>query len=132
MRRLPLTAGALGITAVLANRLISGVRLLIELYRRSMHVFIFMIQQYILLQNQSMHRHSMQIEPTLLASSSQSRSDVIVIFISAVLALTGLQWLSLKPKTPVVVDLHGEFVEYFDESLSDAARSELLGYVTHV
>ena len=37
------------------------------------------------------------------ASSSQSRADVVVILLSAVLTLTGLQWLSLRPveKEPV-------------------------------
>jgi hypothetical protein len=37
------------------------------------------------------------------ASSSASRVDVLIIFMSAVLLLTGLQWLSLKPRemTPV-------------------------------
>ncbi|KAL6756241.1 hypothetical protein V8C86DRAFT_2436260 [Haematococcus lacustris] len=38
------------------------------------------------------------IAPVVDASSSQSRADVLAIIMSAVLLLTGLQWLSLKPK----------------------------------
>ena len=33
-----------------------------------------------------------QIAPVVDASSAQSRADVVVIFMSAVLLLTGLQW----------------------------------------
>ena len=39
-----------------------------------------------------------QVAPVVDASSSQSRSDVVVIVLSAVLLLTGLQWLALKPR----------------------------------
>lgn len=39
-----------------------------------------------------------QIAPVVDASSAQSRADVLVIGLSAVLVLTGLQWVSLKPK----------------------------------
>ncbi len=45
----------------------------------------------------------MQIAPVVDASSSQSRTDVLGIGMSAVLILTGLQWLSLKPKTQLPV-----------------------------
>jgi hypothetical protein len=38
------------------------------------------------------------VAPVVDASSSQSRIDVLGIFMSAVLLLTGLQWLSLKPR----------------------------------
>lgn len=40
----------------------------------------------------------LQIAPVVDASSSQSRADVLGILLSAVLLLTGLQWLALKPK----------------------------------
>lgn len=40
----------------------------------------------------------MQVAPVVDASSSQSRTDVLVILLSAVLLLTGLQWLALQPK----------------------------------
>lgn len=47
-----------------------------------------------------LRQHAMlQIAPVVDASSSQSRADVLVIILSAVLLLTGLQWLALKPKT---------------------------------
>lgn len=39
-----------------------------------------------------------QVAPVVDASSGQSRADVLGIFMSAVLLLTGLQWLSLKPR----------------------------------
>lgn len=59
------------------------------------------------------------------ASSSQSRADVLVIFLSAVLVLTGLQWLSLKPKAPVQVELDGLVVEHLDGALSQKATAEI-------
>jgi len=39
------------------------------------------------------------------ASSSQSRADVLVILLSAVLLLTGLQWLALRPKVKPSVSI---------------------------
>lgn len=45
------------------------------------------------------HVLGMQVAPVVDASSSQSRTDVLGIVMSAVLLLTGLQWLSLKPRT---------------------------------
>ena len=45
----------------------------------------------------------LQIAPVVDASSSQSRADVLGILLSAVLLLTGLQWLALKPKIPEAV-----------------------------
>lgn len=68
-----------------------------------------------------------QAQPALVASSSESRADVAAIIISAVLGLTGLQWLSVKPKKPVTVTLEGEKVKYFSDSVGDAAIVELLG-----
>lgn len=44
-----------------------------------------------------------QVAPVVDASSSQSRADVLIIGLSAVLVLTGLQWLSLRPKPLVAV-----------------------------
>jgi hypothetical protein len=60
-----------------------------------------------------------------MASSSQSRADVVAILMSAVLALTGLQWLSLKPKTPMSVDLVGMHTTFIDKSLPAASVEEL-------
>lgn len=51
------------------------------------------------------------IAPVVDAGSSQSRVDVLVIFMSAVLILTGLQWLSLKARTPRQEALVGEEIE---------------------
>jgi len=67
----------------------------------------------------------MQVEPALVASSSQSRVDVIAISMSAVLALTGLQWLALKPKPPVIVELDGQEVQFVDGKVSKEAVDEL-------
>ncbi|KAF5838919.1 hypothetical protein DUNSADRAFT_2010, partial [Dunaliella salina] len=67
------------------------------------------------------------IAPVVDASSSQSRTDVIGIFLSAVLLLTGLQWLSLKPRTQLPVPLDGEQVLWQDPgtSMPPAAAEEL-------
>lgn len=63
----------------------------------------------------------MQTNPTLVASSSQSRADVAVISIAAVLGLTGLQWLSLKPKAPKIVELDGHPVQYISSSFQNSS-----------
>ena len=49
------------------------------------------------------HAFCGQVAPVVDASSSQSRTDVLAIMMSAILLLTGLQWLSLKPKATVAV-----------------------------
>lgn len=67
----------------------------------------------------------MQTNPTLVASSSQSRADVAAICIAAVLGLTGLQWLSLKPKMPKVVDLDGSSVQYISEPFQKSSEEIL-------
>eukprot|EP00873_Tetraselmis_striata_P012669 jgi/Tetstr1/432933/TSEL_022273.t1 len=66
------------------------------------------------------------IAPVVDASSSQSRADVLAIGLSAVLILTGLQWLSVKPKTPVAVELNGTPYDYIAAGLPEGASSELL------
>ena len=59
------------------------------------------------------------------ASSSQSRTDVLVIVLSAVLLLTGLQWLSLKPRQPVRVQPRGVEVAYLLAGLAPELAAEL-------
>ncbi len=61
------------------------------------------------------------------ASSSQSRADVLGIVMSAVLLLTGLQWLALKPKTIAAVALEGQQVTWVDREarLPAAAVQEM-------
>lgn len=49
----------------------------------------------------------LQIAPIVDAGSSQSRADVLGILLSAVLLLTGLQWLALKPKVVDAVSSSG-------------------------
>ena len=68
---------------------------------------------------------SVQIAPVVSAGSSQSRADVLVIVMSAILVLTGLQWLSLKPKAPVQVMLEGGEVQFRAPGLSSALLAEL-------
>jgi hypothetical protein len=41
-----------------------------------------------------------KVAPFLDGGSSQSRVDVLVIALAATLALTGFQWLALKPVEP--------------------------------
>lgn len=44
-----------------------------------------------------LNRAASGVAPVVEAGSSQSRVDVLVIAIAATLALTGFQWLALKP-----------------------------------
>eukprot|EP00879_Flechtneria_rotunda_P014711 GHRR01015372.1.p1 GENE.GHRR01015372.1~~GHRR01015372.1.p1 ORF type:complete len:269 (+),score=61.85 GHRR01015372.1:206-1012(+) len=54
------------------------------------------------------------IAPIVDAGSSQSRADVLGILLSAVLLLTGLQWLALKSKQIEPVPLEGVQVNYIN------------------
>jgi len=65
------------------------------------------------------------VAPVVDATSSQSRADVLVILLSAVLLLTGLQWLALRPKVKPSVELHGDQLEYMKSGLSSKAEQEL-------
>ena len=66
-----------------------------------------------------------QIAPVVDASSGQSRADVLLIFMAAVLLLTGLQWLSVKQRDAIPVEPSGITVAYLDTSLPPPARAEL-------
>ncbi|GLI68176.1 hypothetical protein VaNZ11_012516 [Volvox africanus] len=68
-----------------------------------------------------LNRNFSGIAPVVDASSSQSRADVIGIVLSAVLLLTGLQWLSLKPREVAAVELDGTTVNYVDPGLKPNA-----------
>lgn len=71
-----------------------------------------------------------QVAPVVDASSGQSRADVLGIFMSAVLLLTGLQWLSLKPREmqPVGISAEGVVVgEGGAEGGGGALRNNLPG-----
>lgn len=61
------------------------------------------------------------IAPVVDASSSQSRADVLGIVLSAVLLLTGLQWLALKPREVAAVDLEGSTVDFVEPGLKPYA-----------
>lgn len=65
------------------------------------------------------------VAPVVDASSSQSRADVLVILLSAVLLLTGLQWLALRPKVKPSVELHGDQLDYIESGLSSKTEQEL-------
>ncbi|KAK9819684.1 hypothetical protein WJX72_001075 [[Myrmecia] bisecta] len=65
------------------------------------------------------------IAPVVDATSSQSRADVLVIVMSAVLLLTGLSWLSLKSRPIEPVEPDGVIVSYIDESLPSSVAAEL-------
>jgi hypothetical protein len=68
-----------------------------------------------------------QIAPVVDASSSQSRTDVLGIAMSAVLLLTGLQWLSLKARPVEAVAQEAVAVSYVDTKakLPEAAVKEI-------
>lgn len=65
------------------------------------------------------------VAPVVDASSSQSRTDVLVILLSAVLLLTGLQWLALRPKVKPSVQLEGEDLDFLQSGLPNDAEQEL-------
>lgn len=66
-----------------------------------------------------------QVAPVIDAGSGQSRADVICVLCSAVLVLTGLNWLQLAPKDPLEVKLDGEPAEECTTNLTEAAITEL-------
>jgi hypothetical protein len=73
------------------------------------------------------------VAPVVSASSSQSRADVLIIVMSAVLLLTGLQWLSLRPRDPEEVELDGSQVSFMLPSLeTSAAMASELVWCVHV
>jgi hypothetical protein len=61
------------------------------------------------------------------ASSSQTRADVLALIMAGTLILTGLTWISLKPKDPFSVRLNGAPLgsPYVDASLTEYQRREL-------
>ena len=61
------------------------------------------------------------------ASSSQTRADVLALIMAGTLILTGLTWISLKPKDPFSVRLSGAPLgsPYVDASLTEYQRTEL-------
>ena len=144
-RALPLFAGAAGIAGVVANRVASGVRWCLRsvaalqlvcfyvsavFYEPSVPALLCSASLLAPL-NQRARRPPPrtpclpQIAPVVSAGSSQSRADVLVIVMSAVLLLTGLQWLTLKPKDPPQVQLEGEQVEFRTPGLPNALLAEL-------
>ncbi|NET48368.1 MAG: cofactor assembly of complex C subunit B [Merismopedia sp. SIO2A8] len=58
-------------------------------------------------------------------TSSQSRSDVVGVIVSAVLILIGLLWQQIQPRPPEAVELIGEDGFELDETLPERAKTEL-------
>ncbi len=145
-RSLPLAAGGFGLVSLLANRILSGVsRRGVPLWAdpqlvnkphahttssRSACIDAAVGQEPPAGRRRPPRRLTCapQIAPVVDASSSQSRSDVLGIVLSAVLLLTGLQWLSLKPKPVAAVALDGTEVLFTDEEakLPPAAAKEMM------
>ena len=61
--------------------------------------------------------------PTL--TTSQSRSDVVGVIVSAVLILMGLLWQQIQPRSPEAVDLEGQDVFDLEETLPEEIKTEL-------
>ncbi|MEW5301669.1 MAG: hypothetical protein WDW36_004514 [Sanguina aurantia] len=57
------------------------------------------------------------IAPVVDASSSQSRADVLGIVMSAVLLLTGLQWIAIKAKALVTVPIEGAPIDFINATI---------------
>ena len=58
-------------------------------------------------------------------TESQARSDVMGVILSALLILTGLLWQRVQPVAPEAVVLTGDQGFELDETLPEAARTEL-------
>lgn len=65
------------------------------------------------------------IAPVVTATSAQSRADVLAIMLAATLLLTGLQWLSIKPRVHEAVAPEGKQVRYLIAELPAAVRQEV-------
>lgn len=66
------------------------------------------------------------IAPVADASSAQSRADVIALVLAATLVLTGLVWISVKPRKLVSVELDGISCLRLEESLPPSAAAEVM------
>ncbi|MGK7929538.1 MAG: cofactor assembly of complex C subunit B [Spirulina sp.] len=62
---------------------------------------------------------------TVELTTTQSRSDALGIFLSALLILVGLIWQQVQPRSPEVVELIGEEVFELAEELPEAIKIEL-------
>lgn len=66
------------------------------------------------------------IAPVADASSSQSRADLLTLGLAVTNVLTGLVWLSIRPKSITPVNPQGVACERICSSLPDLVTSELL------
>lgn len=62
----------------------------------------------------------------LAAASSAARAEVLVLVMCATLILTGLNWITVAPRAPVVVPMEGVPVSFTHPRLSEFATTELL------
>ncbi|TKY69768.1 COFACTOR ASSEMBLY OF COMPLEX C SUBUNIT B CCB4 [Spatholobus suberectus] len=66
------------------------------------------------------------IAPVADAGSSQSRADLLTLGLAVTNVLTGLVWLSIRPKSIAVVNPQGVECKRLCTTLPDVARNELL------
>ncbi|XP_057495090.1 protein COFACTOR ASSEMBLY OF COMPLEX C SUBUNIT B CCB4, chloroplastic isoform X1 [Actinidia eriantha] len=66
------------------------------------------------------------IAPVADASSSQSRADLLTLGLAVTNILAGLVWLSIRPKTILVVNPQGVVCQRINSQLPDFVVSELL------
>eukprot|EP00250_Pteridium_aquilinum_P003101 c13432_g1_i1 orf=300-1220(-) len=66
------------------------------------------------------------IAPVADASSAQSRADVIALVLAATVVLTGLVWISVKPRKLIPVEPSGIDCLRVDESLPASAAAEIM------
>ncbi len=76
-----------------------------DCYQNMSYARVKMAHAYISRKKIILYHVCLQVAPVVDASSSQSRADVLVILLSAVLLLTGLQWLALRPKVKPSVSI---------------------------
>ena len=98
MRLLPLGLGLAGTAGVLANRFLSQVRVACACMRARVLG---------MRHTPTAHTPRMQTLGSVGDAATQSRADVLVTALAAVLLLTGLQWSSVKARDPPQVRVAG-------------------------
>lgn len=95
-------AGGLGVFSVVLNRSVAGVSLCVpSRFTQSLYLLEALSHHYALAHTgircdsgvNCLHVQAVGLD----ASSAASRTDVIIIALSATLLLTGLQWIALRP-----------------------------------
>ncbi|XP_023513804.1 protein COFACTOR ASSEMBLY OF COMPLEX C SUBUNIT B CCB4, chloroplastic [Cucurbita pepo subsp. pepo] len=89
---------------------------------RSLPIYVGGISLLVVLFNRAVSG----IAPVADASSSQSRADLLTLGLAVTNVLTGLVWLSIRPKSITPVNPQGVECERICSSLPDLVTSELL------